>query len=131
MRADATHAYHPLWVTGRPGGKPDVAPVYRVLVEKRFYRKWLELPDRVGLESACQFWDHIAMTPGQVPLINGSCLLRGRAGAPQAEGWSRTVHYEVSSMCRVNYQFKDDYRTRPDGDPHKVVAILTINYSSH
>lgn len=128
---DAAHAYHPLWATGRPGGKPLVAPEYRVLVERRFHQKWLELADRVGVESANQFWDHVAMTPGQMPDINGSCLLRGKAGAPKGEGWSRTVHYEVSSMCRIDYQYKDAYQTHADGDVHKVVAILTINYSSH
>lgn len=131
MNPEAGHAYHPLWVTSRPAGKPDVAPVYRVLVEKKFHGKWLELANRVGLESATQFWDHVAMSPGQIPSINGSCILRGKAGAPKAEGWSRTIHYELSSMCRIDYQYNNEYRTHVEGDLHKIVAILTINYTSH
>ena len=131
MKADAKHAYHPLWVTSRPDGKPAVAPIYRVLVERRFYAMWCELPLRVGVEAATQFWDHVAMTPGSMPLVNGSCILRGAAGRPQGDGWSRTIHYEISSMARINYQYHNAYRTSPDADPHPVVAILTINYSSH
>jgi len=131
VRADARHAYHPLWVTARPAGKPDVMPVYRVLVERRFYALWCELPTRVGVEAATQFWDHVAMTPGSVPVINGSCILRGAAGRPQGDGWSRTIHYEVSSMARINYQYNNAFRAAPGGDPHPVVAILTINYASH
>lgn len=131
MRAEANHAYHPLWVTARPAGKPQIAPIYRVLVERKFYRQWLELPVRVGIEAATQFWDHVAMTPGEIPAINGSCILRGTAGKPKGDGWSRTIHYEVSSMARINYQYHNAYQTSPDGDAHPVVAILTINYSSH
>lgn len=131
MRADAGHAYHPLWVTARPAGKPGTAPVCRILVDRRFYDLWCELPARVGLEAATQFWDHVATSPGSMPAINGSCLLRGAAGRPRGEGWSRTIHYEVSSMARINYQYNDAYRTTADGDPHPVVAILTITYSSH
>lgn len=58
-------------------------------------------------------------------------LLRGRAGQPIGEGWSRTVHYELSSKARANYQYNNAYRTRTDGDAHPVVAILTIDYASH
>ena len=71
------------------------------------------------------------MTPGEIPALNSSCILRGAAGKPQGEGWSRTIHYEVSSMARINYQFHTAYRTNPDGDAHRGVAILTINYTSH
>ena len=131
MRADSNHAYYPLWVTARPGGKPSTTPLYRVLVYRKFYQQWLELPARVGIEAATQFWDHAAMTPGEIPAINGSCILRGTAGKPKGEGWSRTIHYEVSSMARINYQYNNAYRTSPDGDPHPIVAILSINYSSH
>ena len=34
-------------------------------------------------------------------------------------------------MARADYQFNDQYKTATDGDPHPVVAILTIDYSSH
>jgi hypothetical protein len=124
-------AYRPLWRARRPGGRPLVAPAYRVLVHRQYADKWLELADRVGEDAAQRFWDHVAMTPGTMPATAGSCILKGSAGRPQSAGWSRTVHYEVSSMGRINYQYCDSYQTAPDADLHKVVAILTIDYSSH
>jgi hypothetical protein len=87
--------------------------------------------DRVGLESARELWDHLAATPGECPPVNGSCILKGRAGRPRGEGWSRTVHYELSSKARVNYQFHDRFSDGAMGDEHPVVAILTIDYTSH
>ena len=83
------------------------------------------------MQQAQEFWDHVAMAAGSPALIASTTLLRGRAGQPIGEGWSRTVHYELSSKARANYQYNNAYRTRPDGDPHPVVAILTIDYSSH
>jgi hypothetical protein len=50
---------------------------------------------------------------------------------PKGPGWSRTTHYELSSMARVDYQYNNSYCVCDDGDAHAVVAILTINYSSH
>ena len=76
-------------------------------------------------------WDHLAHTPEMAPLIGTSCILRGKAGKPNGPGWSRTIHYEVSSMGRVNYQVNNSYQTADGGDSHAVVAILTINLSSH
>lgn len=131
MKADASHAYHPYWVTSRPGGKPLTAPEYRVLVNKQFWDKWEQIVTRVGLESATQFWDHVAWTPNQPPLINRSSFLRGAPGAPMGEDWSKTIHYEISSMARINYQYNDEFQFTADSDVHKVVAIRSINYSSH
>ena len=34
-------------------------------------------------------------------------------------------------MARINYQYCDAYKTKPDGDVHRVVFILSIDYSSH
>lgn len=34
-------------------------------------------------------------------------------------------------MARINYQFCDSYQTSEDGDPHREVFILTIDYTSH
>ena len=124
-------AYDPLLPARRPGGKPDQAPGYRVLVHKKFRRHYDQLITRVGRQQAKQFWDHISATPGEPSPIAATCILRGYAGRPQAEGWSRTYHYEISSMARADYQFNDQYKTNEDGDPHAVVAILTISYSSH
>ncbi|MFC9250051.1 hypothetical protein [Amycolatopsis thailandensis] len=124
-------AYQPLGPARRPGGKPEQAPLYRVLVHRRYSRHWDEMVTRVGLQQAEQLWDHLAHNPGRPPAIGSTCYLRGKAGKPQGDGWSRTVHYELSSMARVDFQFHDKFDQGADGDEHPVVAILTINYSSH
>jgi hypothetical protein len=124
-------AYDPLTPARRPGDKPDRAPKYRVLVHRRFKGHWEQLVERVGLESAKQFWDHVAHQPGVPPLTDSSVILRGKAGRPKWPGFSKTRHYEVSSMARIDYQYCDEYSTQPGGDLHKIVAILTINFSSH
>jgi hypothetical protein len=126
-----TSAYDPLGPARRPGPKPTKAPRYRVLVHKRFRHHYDELVGRVGLQQASQLWDHLAMNPGNTSATAATCYLRGRAGKPQGPGWSRTIHYEVTSSARVDYQYHDAYCTRAGGDPHRVVAILTISYSSH
>jgi hypothetical protein len=46
-------------------------------------------------------------------------------------GFSKTIHYEVSSMGRVNYQFCHNYTGGARGDPHGVVFVLTVDLSSH
>jgi hypothetical protein len=86
---------------------------------------------RVGLQQAQQFWDHVAQTPGQPDPIAQTTLLRGKIGAPMGPGWSRTYHYEISGAGRINYQFHDSFLTRDGSDKHRVVAIRTIDYSSH
>lgn len=124
-------AYKPFGPARRPGGRPGEAPAYRVLVHRKFERHWNELVDRIGLQQAQEFWDHVATAPGSPPATASTCVLRGKAGKPIGEGWSRTVHYELSSKARANFQFNDAYKTRPDADAHAVVAVLTLDYSSH
>lgn len=126
-----SRAYQPLVPARRPGGKPGGAPEYRVLVHRKFLDKWSQLTDRVGLAAAQELWDHLATSPGAPPSTASTCILRGKAGLPQDAGWSKTVHYELSSMARVNYQYVDAYKTSEAGDEHKVVAVLSIDYSSH
>jgi hypothetical protein len=101
-----------------------------VLVLKAFRRKYDELVDRVGLQQAQQFWDHLAACPGQPSPVASITVLRGRAGRA-VNGWSRRYHYELTSMARADYRFRDDYVASPGGDPHPVVQILTIAYGSH
>jgi len=101
-----------------------------VLVHRQFAGAWEQLPSRVGLESAQQFYDHVAYTPGEAPRINSAVVLRGKAGKPKFAGGSRTVHYEISGAGRIDYQYVNDYRGARD-DPHSVVFILTIDLSSH
>lgn len=83
------------------------------------------------MQQAKQFWDHVASAPGQPNPIAPTTVLKGQAGRPKGPGWSRTIHYEVSSSARIDYQYNDTYAAPQGGDPHPVVAILTINYSSH
>jgi hypothetical protein len=124
-------AYRPFVPTRRPGGQPEQRPTYRVLVHRQFEAAWTQLPERVGIESVRQFWDHVAFSPGIIPAIGTSTILRGKAGAPKAPGFSRTIHYEITGAGRINYQYCNAYRTHPAGDAHAVVFILTIDLDSH
>lgn len=126
-----THAYDPMQPARRPGGKPTKAPEYRVMVHRRYADAWSQIVERVGEQQAMQFWDHVAHHPGAKTGLASTTILKGKAGKPKMDGFSKTIHYELSSMARVNYQYCDDYRTTPDGDPHPVVFIWTIDYSSH
>lgn len=124
-------AYQPFEPAWRPGGKPDETPAYRVLAHRHYAHLWAELPQRVGLESAQQFYDHVAHSPGAPSPVNRTTVLAGKAGRPWAEGFSRTIHYEISGAGRINYQYSDTYTGGAQGDPHRVVVILTIDLTSH
>ena len=124
-------AYQPFRPARRPGGKPEQAPTYRVLVHHQYKAHYDELVARVGIKQAQQFWDHISHIPGEPDPIAPTCIMRGSAGRPRGPGWSKTRHYEISSSARINYQYNDIFKTRHDDLPHKVVGILTIDYSSH
>lgn len=131
MSSEPLRAYQPQVPAKRPGGKPAIRPAYRVLVHRKYLSMWERLPDAVGLQQAQQFWDHIAQNPGGQPATAGTSLLRGKAGAPAGDGWSRTVHYELSSKARANYQFHDNFITSDGVDAHPVVFVLTLDFSSH
>lgn len=126
-----TGAYSPFQPAARPGSKPPAKPTYRVLVHRKFLGLWEQLPGRVGLESAQQFYDPVANTPGAAPAVNSSTILKGKAGKPKFEGASRTVHYEISGAGRLDYQFVNDDVDGAHGDPHPVVFILSIDLGSH
>jgi hypothetical protein len=124
-------AYSPYDPARRPGGSPSEAPSWRVLVHRQFQRHYDQLVERVGIQAAQRLWDYLATAPDQPPPVGNTTLLRGQAGKPKGPGWSRVVHYELSSMARVDFHYNRSYKTSSDGDEHRVVAILTINYSSH
>jgi hypothetical protein len=124
-------AYDPSRPAKRPGGKPDEKPVYRVLVHKRYKRHYDQLAEKVGLQQAEQFWDHLASTPGEPSAVASITILRGRAGRSAGNGWSRIHHYELSSKARADYRYNDSYVTGPGDEPHRVVEIVTINFGSH
>ncbi|MHB1498295.1 MAG: hypothetical protein ACYCXN_10350 [Acidimicrobiales bacterium] len=127
----APGAYRPHVAARRPGGRPSVKPAFRVLVHHRYLELWNELPSRVGLENAQQFWDHVAMTPGEPPKVGTSSVMKGKHAAPKWPGYSKTVHYEVTGAGRIDYQFNPRATEGVRGDPHGVVKILTIDLSSH
>ncbi len=102
-----------------------------MLVHRKFKEMWEQLPARVGLEGAQQFYDHVASTPGQAPAVGRTTVLGGKAGRPGEASFSRTIHYEISGAGRINYQFNDAFSEGALDDAHPVVRILTINLSSH
>ena len=131
MPASASSAYQPFRPARRPGGSPRAKPTYRILVHRQYKALWDQLADRVGLENARQFCDHVANTPEQAPAVGRATILRGKAGRPREEGFSRTIHYEISGAGRIDYQYHPAFIGGARGDPHLVAFILTIGLSSH
>jgi hypothetical protein len=105
--------------------------VFRVLVHRQYLGIWNELPCRVGLANAQQFWDHVAMTPGQPPKVGTSSVMKGKHAAAKWPGYSKTIHYEITGAGRIDYQFNPAATEGGRGDPHGVVKILTIDLGSH
>lgn len=130
MNPPATGAHHPWMPARRPGGRPPFAPRFRVLVHHQLEETWERLCARVGTASAQQFWDHVALEPGRPPRVNRATVLRGARGRPLAQGFSRSVHYEISGAGRVDYQF-NPYWTGPSGDEYGIVVIVQIGLGSH
>lgn len=62
--------------------------------------------------------------------MGSTTVLKGSLGRPIAEGFSRTVHYEISGAGRIDYQYHDAYVGKR-GDPHPVVFVLRVTLSSH
>jgi len=127
----APGAYRPHVAARRPGGKPPERPIFRVLVHRQYLGTWNGLPARVGLANAQQFWDHVAMTPGQPPRVGTSSVMKGKHAAPKWPGYSRTIHYEITGAGRIDYQFNPAATEGTRGDRHGVVKILTIDLGSH
>lgn len=99
-------------------------------MHRQYAALWDELPHQVGLEAAQKFYDYAANTPGQIPSIGTATILKGSLGQPITEGFSRTVHYEISGAGRIDFQYHNAY-TGKAGDPHPVVFILRITLGSH
>jgi len=127
----AVGGYRPFAAARRPGSSPETKPAYRVLVHKQYMDHWNQLVNRVGIQQAQQFWDHVATNPGGTDPIAQTTILKGKVGDPMGPGWSKTVHYEISGAGRINFQFNNAFKGGANGDGHKVVAIRTISYGSH
>jgi len=100
-------------------------------VDRPFLGIWNDLSSRVGLAHTQQFWDHVAMTPGQPPKVGTSSVMKGKHALPKWPGYSKTIHYEITGAGRIDYQFNPSATEGPRGDPHAVVKILTIYLRSH
>ena len=127
----APGAYRPHVSARRPGGSPDAPPKFRVLVHRQFLDVWNELSKRVGLENAQQFWDHVAMTPGEPPAVGRSSVMKGKYAEPHSAGYSKTIHYEITGAGRIDYQYNALSTEGAKGDVHGVVKILAIDLGSH
>ncbi len=127
----APGAYRPHVAERRPGGPPAVRPTFRVLVHHKYLAVWSELANRVGLASAQQFWDHVAMTPGQPPRVGMSSVMKGKHNAPKWPGYSKTIHYEITGAGRIDYQYNASATDGALGEPHGVVKIMSIDLGSH
>jgi hypothetical protein len=127
----APGGYRPHVAARRPGGRPPVKPAFRVLVHHKYLPIWNELADRVGLPNAQQFWDHVAMTPGQPPRVGTSSVMKGKHNAPKWPGYSKTIHYEITGAGRIDYQFNPSASDGARGDSHGVVKIMSIDLGSH
>ena len=131
-KGTGSSAYQPYTNTRRPGGKPAYKPKYRVLVHRRHKARWDELVERIGLAQAQRIYDHLATPPGRLPEGLKVNILRGAAARPQEPGFSRTVHWRVpGSAARLDYQHHPGYTGGSEGDPHLVVRIVAISFSSH
>lgn len=124
-------AYDPLRALGRPGGRPDAKPRFRVLLHKRDWAMWQKLVAEAGEENAQQLWDHLAHRADLPPLLGTSTPLKGGHVAKTPDGWSRVHHYEVSGPGRVNYRYHHDYTGGETGDAHMCVKIIAIDLGSH
>lgn len=124
-------AYRPFVAARRPGASPDQKPSYRVLVHRHFIDEWNSLVERVGLDSAQRFWDHVAHTPGEPPAVGQCSVMKGKHHGPKWPGYSRTIHYEISGAGRIDYQYNPQSIEGAEGDPHPVVKILAIDLGSH
>jgi hypothetical protein len=83
------------------------------------------------MATAQQFWDHVALTPGQPPKVGTSSIMKGKHNAPKWPGCSRTVHYEISGAGRIDCQFNPSATEGVRGDSHGVVKIMSIDLGSH
>jgi hypothetical protein len=127
----APGAYRPHVAARRPGGPPALRPAFRVIVHHKYLPVWNELASRVGLANAQQFWDHVAMTPGQPPKVGTSSVMKGKHNAAKWPGYSQTIHYEITGAGRIDYQFNPAATDGARGDRHGVVKIMSIDLGSH
>jgi hypothetical protein len=100
-------------------------------VHREYLAVWRMLAERVGLENARAFWDHVAHTPGSFPRVGRSSVMKGKHNEGKWPGYSKTIHYEITGAGRIDYQYCDGTAEGGRGDRHPVVKILTIDLGNH
>ncbi len=84
------------------------------------------------MDQAQRFYDHVAQHPGEPAGGIKMNVLRGKAGNPDEDGFSRTIHWRVPGRAaRLDYQYNAKYTGGSDGDEHGVVRVVAIAFSSH
>lgn len=58
-------------------------------------------------------------------------MMKGRHHKAKWEGYSSTIHYEISGAGRIDYQYNAASTEGAEGDSHGVVKILSIDLGSH
>ncbi|GAA3058860.1 MULTISPECIES: hypothetical protein [Actinomycetes] len=125
-------AYRPFVAARYPAsGQPVEKPVWRVIVHRKHVDAWNRILDLCGESNAQELWQHLTTRPDQQPLLGTVTPMKGRRYGPTADGMSRVYHYEVTGAARVDYRFNPNYRTSVDGDPHRIVQIISISLGSH
>lgn len=125
-------AYQPLVAARFPGsGRPDQAPVWRVLVHRKHLAEWKRIRLVCGEANAQELWEHLSQQPDQKPQLGTVTPMKGRHNGPLADGTSRIFHYEITGGGRLDYRFNARYMTSADADPHKVVQIISIDLGGH
>ena len=102
-----------------------------MLVHRQYLEVWNNPAERIGLENAQQFWDHVALTPGEHPRIGTSSVMKGKHNGPKWPGYSKTIHYEISGAGRIDYQYNPASTEGAQRDVNGVVKILTVDLGSH
>lgn len=73
----------------------------------------------------------MALTPGQLPKVGRSSVMKGKDAAPTWSGYSKTIHYEITGAGRIAYQFNPAAADGASGDSHGMVKIMSIDLGSH
>jgi len=102
-----------------------------VLVHRQYLSIWNDLPGRVGLANAQQFWDHVAMTPGQPPKGRHLQHDERQARRTQVARLLQDDPLRDHRRGRIDYQFNPSATDGARRDPHGVVKILTVDLGSH
>lgn len=125
-------AYRPFIAARYPAnGRPENKPVWRVIVHRKHAREWNRVAEMCGDSNARELWEHLTTRPDREPLLGTVTPLKGRHNRATSDGMSRVYHYEITGGGRVDYRYNATYQVGDDGDPHRIVQIISIALGSH